>query len=231
MWEYKIEKINIEVCQKHVNSWAEKLKKFRTVKSYTAKVLDFAIKRGYIQSNPFDYVDMPKKIKREYNFVNQNKVENYYTREQLVAFLTCLEKENDYKLFAFFRLLAFTGMRKGEAFALTWDDINFKAHEITINKAISRGKDNKLYLKSTKKGDTRTIKIDDKTMAVLTEWKKIQKQEYLKLGFNTTKTNQLVFSNTENQFVQPSKTHDWFKKILKKYNLPNINSSWFSSYS
>lgn len=41
-------------------------------------------------------------------------------------------------------------MRKGEAFALTWSDINFEDNEIRINKVLSRGKDNKLYIKTTK---------------------------------------------------------------------------------
>ena len=45
--------------------------------------------------------------------------------------------------------------------------LNFKTNEIRINKALSRGKDNKLYVKSTKTGIARTIKMDDKTMAII----------------------------------------------------------------
>lgn len=66
-------------------------------------------------------------------------------------------------------------MRKGEALALTWNDLNFTTNELRINKALSRGKANKLYRKSTKTGVARTIKMDDKTMAILKEWKKKQK--------------------------------------------------------
>ncbi|MGE7843077.1 hypothetical protein ACQKNX_20105 [Lysinibacillus sp. NPDC093712] len=46
MGAYKIEKIHVVVCQKHVDECASKLKKFRMVKAYAAKVLDFAIKRA-----------------------------------------------------------------------------------------------------------------------------------------------------------------------------------------
>lgn len=195
MSQYKIEKINVDVCQRHVDVWAGKLKKFRTVKSYAAKVLDFAIKRGYIQTNPFSLVDMPTKAFKKAIVDEDEKVENFYTREQLINFLSCLEKENNYKAFALFRLLAYSGMRKGEALALTWNDLNFTTNELRINKALSRGKDNQLYVKSTKTGVARTIKMDEKTMAVLKEWKKKQKQNYLVLGFNTTQPKQLVFSN------------------------------------
>ena len=63
---YKIEKIHLDVCQKHVNEWASKLKKFHMVKAFAAKVLDFAIKRGYIQTNTFAHVDLPATSKKGY---------------------------------------------------------------------------------------------------------------------------------------------------------------------
>ena len=53
--------------------------------------------------------------------------------------------------------------------------VNSKSAKSRINKALSRGKDNQLYVKSTRTGVARTIKMDDKTMAVLKEWKKKQK--------------------------------------------------------
>ena len=224
MGNYKIEKINIDVCQKHVDEWAKKLKKFRTVKAYAAKVMDFAIKRGYIQTNPFAHVDMPNTAKRKSAVLDEEESDNFYTREQLVEFLSCLEKENNYKAYALFRLLSFSGMRKGEALALTWSDVNFETNEIRINKAISRGKNNQLYVKSTKTGVSRTIKMDEKTMSVLDEWRKIQKQEYLALGFNTSKSKQLVFSNEQNEFLQPTKTRKWILHVQNKYDLDTITT-------
>ena len=225
MGNYKIEKITIDICQKHVNEWAGKLKRFRMLKSYAAKILDFAIKRGFIQTNPFPHVESPVTAKQKSMIVDEEEApENFYTREQLVEFLSCLEAENNYKVYAFFRLLAFSGMRKGEALALTWNDLDFTTNELRINKALSRGKDNQLYVKSTKTGVARTIKMDDKTMSILKEWKKRQKQDYLILGFNTMQPKQLVFSNEVNEFVQPTKTRKWIIQIQKKYKLGTITT-------
>lgn len=224
MGNYKIEKINVDVCQKHVDEWAEKLKKFRMVKAYAAKVLDFAIKRGYMQTNPFTHVDMPTAASQKTLVAAEDETENFYTREQLIEFLACLERENNYKAYTLFRLLAFGGMRKGEALALTWNDLNFTTNELRINKALSRGKDNQLYVKSTKTGVARTIKMDDKTMSVLKEWKKKQKQDYLILGFNTLQPKQLVFSNEHNEYLQPTKTRKWIVHVQKKYNLGTITT-------
>ncbi|MEK4486938.1 site-specific integrase [Psychrobacillus sp. FSL H8-0484] len=223
MGAYKIEKINVDVCQKNIDEWATKLKKFRMVKAYAAKVLDFAIKRGYLQTNPFALVDMPTKANRK-AIVNEEEAENFYTREQLIEFLSCLEKENNTKAYTLFRLLAFSGMRKGEALALTWNDLNFTTNEIRIYKAIARGKDNRLYEKSTKTGTVRTIKMDDKTMAILKDWKKKQKQDYLILGFNTMQPKQLVFSNEHNEYLQPTKTRKWIIHVQDKYKLGTITT-------
>ncbi|WP_431029647.1 tyrosine-type recombinase/integrase [Lysinibacillus sp. LZ02] len=221
MRKYKIEKITVDICQKHVNDWSRKLKMYREVKAYTSKVLDFAIKRGYIQNNPMKLVDLPV-IKKEIDV--EEVPENFYSKEELVEFLTCLEKEDRYNRYAFFRLLAFSGMRMGEALALTWEDINTKDNEIRISKALSRGLDARQYVKSTKSGVSRTIKMDEKTIAVLKEWRKRQQVEYLKLGHNTLQTKQLVFSNTKNSYLQPSTIRKWIVGIQEKYNLSIITT-------
>lgn len=224
MGAYKIEKIHVDVCQEHVDEWASKLKKFRMVKAYAAKVLDFAIKRSYIQTNPFAHVDLPATTSKKAIGAEEDEAENFYTREQLIQFLSCLENESNHKAYALFRLLAFSGMRKGEALALTWNDLNFTTNELRISKALSRGKNNKLYVKSTKTGITRTIQMDDKTMAVLKEWKKKQKQDYLILGFNTMQPKQLVFSNEQNEYLQPTKTRKWIVHVQTKYKLDTITT-------
>lgn len=223
--QYKIDKINVDICQKCVDAWAKKLKNFRMVKAYAAKVLDFAIKRGYVQNNPFKLIDMPngpKKLKAD-----EEEHENFYNKEQLKDFLKWMEQEQNYKAFAFFQLLAYSGMRKGEAFALTWKDVDFKTNEIRINKAISAGKNNRLYLKDTKTGDSRVIKMDTRTMDILSEWKKLQKKEYFAVGINTTQLKQLVFSNKDNDFLQPTKSKKWLDHVLNKYKLPKITTHGF----
>ncbi|MGN4127240.1 tyrosine-type recombinase/integrase [Lysinibacillus sphaericus] len=218
---YKIDKVNVQTCQKHVNEWFKKLQKYRAVKSYASKVFDYAVTLGVINDNPMKRVTMPKSMETP----NEDEAINYYTKEQLVHFLKCLEGENNYKAYALFRLLAFSGMRKGEALALQWNDLNFKVGEIRINKALARGEDNQLYVKTTKtKGSIRTIKMDKVTMDILEDWKKRQKQDYLKLGINTLQPKQLVFSNEHNEYLQPTKTRKWIVQVQDKYNLVKITT-------
>ncbi|WP_341300295.1 site-specific integrase [Lysinibacillus sp. FSL H8-0500] len=220
---YRIDKITVDVCQKHVNEWADKLKKYRVIKSYAAEVIDFAMRRGYVRTNPFKLVDMPKPKKTSPQSVTDSE-ENFYTREELNEFLEYLKEENNPKVHTFFRLLAYSGMRKGEALALQWKDIDFTKSEILVNKALSRGKESKLYLKKTKTGNVRTISMDPETMKLLDRWKKQQRKEYFTLGFNTLNEEQLVFSNEKNKFIQPTKTRKWLIHVQEKYNLKRITT-------
>ena len=221
MGTYKIEKINVDVCQKHVDEWESKLVKFRMVKSYASNVLKFAIKRGYIQTNPFAFVEIP--TSRKSKIINL-ATENFYTREQLIEFLSCLKKEDNFKAFVLFRLLSLSGMRKAEALGLTWEMLDFTTNKIHISKAIALGKDNNLYLKSTKNGIARTIKMDDETMNILKVWKKKQREENLMLGISTKKSNQLVFSNERNEYLKLTKTRKWILQVQNKYKLKKITT-------
>lgn len=78
--DYKIAKIDVAICQKHVNQWAKKLKRFRMVKNYSALVMKYAIKHGLIDKNPFDLVEMPI-IKSKINLEDEDEeFENFYSK-------------------------------------------------------------------------------------------------------------------------------------------------------
>jgi len=221
MGNYRIEKITIAICQKHYNEWATKVQKARTIKSYAKKVLDFAIVHGFIQTNPFTHVET--KVKKAFTESVEEGNENFYIKDELITFLEKAKEHLNFKAYALLRLIAYTGIRKSEALALTWNDVNFVESELTINKAIGRGKQTQLYLKTTKTGKPRAIKLDETTLLILKEWNKHQKQQYIKLGFNTLKKNQLIFSNTKNEFIQPVQVQKWMYSVQNKFQLKRVS--------
>ncbi|UKJ44686.1 site-specific integrase [Lysinibacillus sp. ACHW1.5] len=221
MGKYRVEKITIAICQKHYNEWATKVQKARTIKSYAKKVLDFAIVHGIITTNPFIHVET--KVKKVFTEPSEEANENFYTRDELLLFLEKAKEHLNYKAYALLRLIVYTGMRKSEALALTWNDVNFVENELTINKAIGRGKQTKLYLKTTKTGKPRMIKLDETTLTILKEWNKLQKQQYIQLGINTMKKNQLMFSNTRNDYIQPVQVQKWMYSVQNKYSLKKVS--------
>lgn len=220
--KYRIEKIDIKTCKRHLENWKEKFKDYNSLRSYASMVLDHAVEEKIIERNVMKDVKVSKRKSNDDK--NEPVEENFYDRDELIKFLSLVEKNMSYKVYALFRLLAFTGMRKGEALALTWNDINFKDNTLHINKAISRGVDGRLYVKSTKTGEARTITMDALTMSILEHWRTKQKQDYLKLGYNTLQPKQLVFNNRNNTFINPTLTNTWIKRLQTKHNLKEIST-------
>ncbi len=113
----------------------------------------------------------PNEFKKEMKF---------YTYEEFNLFISKVENKV-YK--AFFTLLYYTGLRLGEAQALTWNDVNFDNQTITVNKSLTtklKGESYRIMPPKTKKSN-RTLKISNIVINEL----KYQKELYSNLdGFN-----------------------------------------------
>lgn len=221
-----LDKITIPYCQKTVKEWSDTLSKFPQLKNYTSKVLDYAVTLELIKSNPMRKIIMPRKKVD----VNGEKLEKFFTKEELQEFFGCLAKEEgwSYKWPVIYRVLAFSGMRVGEVLALTWKDIDFEGQTVTVNKTLTRGQKNALIIQEPKtKSGVRTIAFDETTLAMLQTWRRTQAKDYLKLGFNTMQPDQCLFTNTRNEFLQPSNVLTRLHRLIKKHDLKRITVHGF----
>ncbi|WP_311408459.1 tyrosine-type recombinase/integrase [Liquorilactobacillus uvarum] len=217
----KINEITPTICQKIVNDWFNRpLKNYKRFFNNVKNVFEYAVQLKIIVDDPTKAVIRPsakhQKVKKK------DEKSMYYTREELKQFLECMYDSDNYQGYAFFRLLAFTGMRKGEALALTWNDVDFVSRQITINKTQSNGYD-RLVVQSTKTAASdRVIFIDQKTMSILKTWQKKQRVELFHLGFNSMNENQLVFASYKNTMHNPNKPRVWAVRVTKNYDLKHI---------
>lgn len=219
-----LSKITPQQCQSAINKWYNaKFTKYKDFFRLISSVFQYAIRLDLVHDDPTKRVIIPK------NKHVKDMTLNYFTVDELRTFFNYLDSDNYPKRATFFRVLAFTGMRKGEALALTWKDIDFKNNQISINKTIARGADAKLIIQTPKtRSSERVVNLDDKTMATLKQWRSTQAKELLMLGFNVLKNkDQLVFSNTNNEFIQPVKPQNWLYKIIDKYDLKRITVHGF----
>ncbi|MCI1921769.1 MAG: site-specific integrase [Liquorilactobacillus nagelii] len=224
---YPIKDITTPICQEIVNKWSNNLKDFRKVKNYAGLVFKEAKRLKIIYDNPMDLVILPKPVKK----IGSEKFENFWDRNELKKFFECLDEEyssKNYKAIALFRLLAFTGMRKGEALALQWSDLNFLQKTLSINKTVTRAIDNKMVVGTPKtEHSIRVLDLDAKTLTVLKRWKQVQRKELLILGYNSDSQNQLVFTNYYNRLLSTTKPNKWLDHIIKKYDLKHIGVHGF----
>lgn len=219
-----IDMIKVTHAQEAVNTWFKVLKNYRILNNYAGLVFKHGMKLGITKENPTTLVTIP--VRKEQ--VDEEEVANYFTKDELVTFLDTVESSNNPKWYALFRLLAFSGCRKGEILALTWEDLNFKKNTLNISKTLTLGLGNKLLIQTPKtKKSKRVLPIDERTMAIMKEWKSQQARDMLKLGYNTMTKNQLVFTNLKNGYINPQKIGQRVEDFCKKINLKVITPHGF----
>lgn len=95
-----------------------------SIRSLYRMIFDYAIAQGYVKFNPVTSIKLPKGLKKGKR--------TGPTKEQMNVILTSLDKP--FGLFAYFLLC--TGLRKSEALALDWNDIDFDNMTIHITKSL-----------------------------------------------------------------------------------------------
>lgn len=220
----KIEKINVSFCQKSVNYWHKYYREYRHIKNLVAQILNYAINLEIIDSNPMKKVVVPRPLPKD------EKKENFYTRDELTYFFECLDSIGDKRYIAFFRLLAFTGLRKSEALSLQWKDINYKNGTVKIYKTLYLdARTHKVIIQTPKTSSSeREIELDNKTVSLLKSWRIDQQERLLKNGINSMTSNQFLFTQMKtNKLLIPNRANDWLKWIYKKYPQKKITVHGF----
>ena len=109
---------------------------------------------GRLTVNPADAADPPKQS-------SEHAERPVWNAEQLGGFLAHVV---DGRLFALWRLLAMTGLRRGEALGLQWADVDMEASAISIRRAwIPVNGIAQMSEPKTKRG-RRTIALDPATL-------------------------------------------------------------------
>lgn len=165
-----INSINIQDIRK----WAEIMdKKGLSIgtlnKAYNIlkNIFDFAMKNYELDTNPVQVYGRFQ-VKQDKVIKDEDKI-RYITLEEFNKFINVIQ-DDLWKVF--FYTLYYTGMRKSEIQALTWEDIDFNKSEISINKIISVKTTEKYKITSTKNNLNRKIKMSKTLKDKLFEYKK-----------------------------------------------------------
>lgn len=224
----RIDKITIMYCQKQVNNWYSYYAKYSNLIGLTQRILDYAISLGLIKDNPMKKTMKPKRKKQVVASADQ-KEKNFYNKEELQHFLSCLENEpKETKLI--FRLLAFTGLRKSELLALQWSDINFDTMQLSVTKTLARGNGGRLIVQTPKTAKSeRTISLDQQSVNLLSEWKIFRMEFFMKKGFRKVSPHakEFVFVDDLGDLYDIDYPNRLLNDLIKKYNLKKITPHGF----
>ena len=220
----KVDKIDTAYCQKQVNRLVKSIKNYNNAINLIRHIFDYAKSMKQIKVNPMNDIVIPKKRKTLDD--NDSQV-NFYNKDQLKIFLETLKKHAPYQMYVVFRVLAFTGMRKGELSALKWTDVDFENGTISISKTVAFDENGKQHIQTPKtKKSNRTIPIDKTTLDILKTWKNELRKEMFKQGKNIDKGDGLIFHSKCGKFIIEY-INPFLITVVKKYDLPPIKPHGF----
>ena len=98
-----------------------------------------------------------------------------------------------------------------------------------INKGVTRDYDRHLIEgdKPKNKYSIRKVPIGKETIKILKKWRDQQRATMKYFNVDTSKPDQLVFTNQQGGLLSPSKPKKWIDVITNKYNLPHITPHGF----
>ncbi|WP_053387818.1 tyrosine-type recombinase/integrase [Leucobacter japonicus] len=172
-------------------------------------ILDTAVDDGLIAINP-------AKKKRTVNAPAGKQIRASrpeiltWSGAELHAFLTWNRDTFDDDLFTLWRTIAYTGMRRSEALALRWGDINFRTASISLRRAADVTQRN--ATKTTKTGSARVLDVDADTLAALKSYKAARGSISLQLA----RAESYIFGNLVGELRSPNEvSRRWTYRVTR----------------
>lgn len=166
-----------------------------------------------IPFNPANNVRRPKAKRPKIKFLNEEEVDKFikYISKEDILFRTIV------------MTYLFSGCRRAELLALTWDDVNIKKSTVQINKTLQYLPDRGLFIDETKTYESnRTISLPPFIISIIQDYKNWQEnvQSY---PDNKWDSRNFVFKNSYGNPIRPDRMTYIFSRFIKKTDLPDIS--------
>lgn len=150
-------------------------KTVKNIRGVLSSAYEYAIENSYIKDNPVLKSRMP-------SFAHSIKKDVPEYNAQQVRKLLLFAKEHESHIYIFLLLALYTGLRKGELLALTWEDIDYDKKLLNVNKSRTGSRKNVTMQITTPKtkSSNRKIPINDFVIGELKAEKQRQ-EDYAKL--------------------------------------------------
>ena len=179
-------------------------------RSILGKALNEAVSTGLIQVNVAKAVRPPRLEARSIPSLVQDDIHRL---------LDAID-ESPYRVA--FRLLLYTGLRRGEALGLRWRDVDVDMSQLYVTQALYRLKDGTYIVKEPKTNRSRRcVDIPPSLAILLRQHRNAQEAQRVVLGKPLTE-NDLVFQRSTGDPLDPEVISKAFSRLLKRAGLPHL---------
>lgn len=173
------------------------------------RALRDAVRWGLLSRNPADLADPPK---------HRTPEMRVWSATELRTFLAHIREDRNYALWL---LLATTGMRRGEALGLRWEDVDFDNARAAIRQTLNSA-GSKLSFSTPKTAKSRrSVTLDPATVAALRAHRKRQFEQRMAWGGGYHELD-LVFCREDGSPLRPDSITRRFGALSKAAGVPVI---------
>ena len=138
----------------------------------------------------------------------------YLDHSDAMHVLDVVNRYGEYPYTEILSIIMYTGMRRGEACGLEWDDVDFNNSTITVRRSSYYLPGKGIYTDTPKtKQSKRLIAFNSKVASILLDIKTMQKSRNI--------VTDRVFTYMNGRTLNPSSVTKYFHKFVDKYDLPS----------
>jgi integrase len=170
-------------------------------------ILNTAVRDGALGRNPVAAVQRPRVTRREAGYLTPDQVRSVLSAAQSTRFAPLFE------------LLVNTGLRRGEALALQWSDVDLEAGTLRVRGTLARVAGELVVTEPKTANSRHTVPLSDTAAQILRTVRLKQTQERLLAGSRWHQTG-YVFTTVLGEPCDPRNALHAFKLAAKRAGVP-----------
>lgn len=198
-------------------------KTVKNIRGVLSSAYEYAVENHYVKDNLVQISRLP-------SFAHNIKSEVPEYNAEQVRTLLRYAKDYDSHIYVFLLLALYTGLRKGELLALTWEDVDYRKKLLRVNKnrTGSRKEVTSQVLTPKTNSSNRKIPLNDAVLVALEEEQKKQNEYGYLLGNGYDKTNNFIIRNILGQpYSNLSAINRVVNRLTDKAGLPHCTIHGF----
>lgn len=187
-----------------------------TIMRTLSSALGYAVKWGYIATNPCMNAEGPGQVYNEAKYMDESAAR---------TFLTYLQQE-PIKWRALITCDLLSGLRRGELLGLQWPDVDFDEHLVHIRRTWNYTSGKGCYFTEPKsKRSKRPTHLSTAFFTTLLEYKQWQNEQRILMGdaWKGTSDDPRVFTTDDGSPIFPTTPTWWLSKFCKRIGVEHIS--------
>lgn len=171
--------------------------------------LNTAVRRGVIDRNPAATVELPRRTRVRQETWDADELRDFLARAA------------DHRLHLLFVLLGLVGLRRGEAVALRWSDVDLNAGHLRVEQAAVRLGGTTIIGPPKSPSSVRMLALDEETAREFT-WHAARQGLELLRATGSRQQPDLVFTTATGAVLDPTYISREFDRLITRYGLRRI---------